>query len=102
LPAAKLNPFAGLGFLDLDDHVTASKNFSRRCGDFGTGSPIGIVAGHDASASAGLHDDLMTVSDIFADRARGKANTIFMNFDFARDANKNSIVGPSILRKDST
>ena len=42
---------------------------------------------NDASASAGLHDDLMTVSDIFADRARGKANTIFMNFDFARDAN---------------
>jgi hypothetical protein len=27
------------------------------------------------------------VSDIFADRPRGKTNTIFMNFDFARDAN---------------
>ena len=71
LAGAQQDPFARLGFLDLYNHVAASKDFCRCRGDFGTRCAIGIVACHDACTRAGLHHKLMAMGDIFTNRAGG-------------------------------
>src|ERR1700692_3094535 len=103
LAIAQLRPFAGLGFLDLHDHVGGGKNFGRGAGDDGAGFAVDVVGCSDAFTRVGLDGDAVARSDIFSHGTGGEADAIFVDFDFLWNSDAHRWALPSLkLRSQST
>jgi hypothetical protein len=96
LAFAQLHPFARLRLLDLDHHVGLGEHLLGGLGDARAGCLVGVVVGADSGARAALHQHVMAVGDVFAYRARGQADAIFMVLDFRRAAHKHNSSPPPV------
>src|SRR5690606_13653940 len=84
LALAKLWQFRWLRFLDLHNHVRARKYLAGAPHYMGPRGSVGVVARADPSPRAALHNDVMTVGDVFTHCAWCQADTIFVVLDFLR------------------
>lgn len=75
-------PFDRLGFLDFNDHVRLLKHVGGGCSNARAGCLVSRVVSANARTRASLDDDLVAMGDIFANRAGGQTDTIFMILDF--------------------
>ena len=81
LALAQLRPFAGLGLLDLHDHIGAGENLGRGVGDRRSGLAVDLIGRADSRTRIGFDDDAMACSYILARRARCEANAVLLHFD---------------------
>ena len=63
LPLSQHGPLTGLRFLDLHNHVSLGKNFSRIRGNGGAGLPVSDIICNNARTSARFDNDVMTAGD---------------------------------------
>jgi hypothetical protein len=86
LPLAQLLPLDRLRLLDLDDQLGAGEHLVGARNDAPTRRGVGRVAGADAGAGPGLHENLVSAGDVLAHRHRREADAMLLDLDLLRYA----------------